>query len=65
MENTFLVKIQKNVNQRKHIHKNSSARSLSQLKSRILTIKIGVIIFEKKKPIFLCQAEQVLVFLGI
>ena len=40
---------------------------LTQLKSRILTIKIGVIFLYKNLCFFadLCQAEQVLIFLGI
>ena len=40
MKNIFLEKIQTNVNQRKHIHNNVLSEVL---KSKILTIKIGVI----------------------
>ena len=64
MENIFLVGIQTNVNQRKHIHNNF----LSEVS---LTMKIQN--FDNQnwsdcfvsEPIFLCQAEQVLIFLGI
>ena len=45
MENIFLVKIQTNVNQWRHIHNNFCQNFLAQLKSRIFTIKIGVIFF--------------------
>ena len=41
----LLVKMQTNVNQRKHIHNNICQKFLNQLKRRILTIKIGVIFF--------------------
>ena len=41
----LLVKMQTNVNQRKHIHNNICQKFLTQLKCRILTIKIGVIFF--------------------
>ena len=65
MENIFLVKIQKNINQRKHIHNITFCQKfLTQLESRILTMKIGVI-FYIQEPFFLYQAEQVLIFLGI
>ena len=37
---------------------------LTQIKSRIVTIKI-VVTFFAEEPIFLCQGEQVLIFLGI
>ena len=37
---------------------------LTQIKSRILTITIVVTSFVEE-PIFLCQGEQVLIFLGI
>ena len=37
---------------------------LTQLKSRILTIKIIVTLFAEE-PIFLCQGKQFLIFLGI
>ena len=39
MKNIFLVKIQTNVNQRKHIH-NNFLLEVSHTKSKILTIKI-------------------------
>ena len=45
MEKILLVKMQTNVNQRKHIHNNICQKFLTQLKCRILTIKIGVIFF--------------------
>ena len=41
----LLVKMQTNVNQRKRIHNNIWQKFLTQLKRRILTIKIGVIFF--------------------
>ena len=47
IENISLVKIQKNVNQRKHIHKAFGQKFLTQLKWRILTIKIGVTVLYK------------------
>ena len=47
MENILLVKLQTNVNQRKHIHNNLLSNFLTRLKSRILTIKIGVTVLNK------------------
>ena len=41
----LLVKMQTNVNQRIHIHNNICQKFLTQLKRRILTIKIRVIFF--------------------
>ena len=59
MENTFPVKIQTNVNQRKHIH--------NFLPEVSHTIKVQNFDHQNwsKEAIFLCQAEQVLIFLGI
>ena len=63
---TFLVKIQTNANQRKHIRHNNLLSKVSH------TIKIienfdhqNWSDFFVQEPIFLCQAEQVLLFLGI
>ena len=47
MENILLVKFQTNVNQRKHIHNNLLSKVSDTIKSRILTIKIGVIVLYK------------------
>ena len=44
MENILLVKIQTNVNQRKHMHNTFCQKLLVQLKLRSLTVKIGVIV---------------------
>ena len=60
----LLVKMQTNVNQRQHIHNNICQKFLTQLKRRILTIKIGVIFFVKE-AIFLREAEQFPIFLHI
>ena len=38
---------------------------LTQLKSRILTIKIGMVVLYKNLFFFAMRAEQVLLFLGI
>ena len=64
MEDRFLVKIQTNINQRKHIH-------YSFLSEVSHTIKIQNFDdqnwsdFLVQEPIFLFQAEQVLIFGGI
>ena len=42
MENILLVKIQTNVNQRKHMHNTFCQKLLMELKLRSLTVKIGV-----------------------
>ena len=53
MENILLVKIQTNVNQRKHIYTITFCQKLlTKLKSRILTIKIGVILMYKNLVFF-------------
>ena len=55
MENIFLVGIQTNVNQRKQ-------KFLTQLKSRILTIKIGVIFFLYKNLFFFARLNRFLYY---
>ena len=63
MENIFLVKIPKNVNQRKHIYTITFCQKfLTQLKSRILTIKIGVIFFLCKNLFFFARLNRFLYF---
>ena len=53
MENILLVKIQTNVNQRKHMHNTfCQKRLLMQLKLRSLTVKIGVIVLYKDLHVF-------------
>ena len=47
MENILLVKIQTNVNQRKHIHNNLLSKVSHTIKIENLTIKIGVICLYK------------------
>ena len=47
MENILVVKIQTNVNQRKHMHNNLLSKSVSEKKSTIMTIKLGVIVLYK------------------
>ena len=47
MKNTLLVKIQTNVNQRKHIHNNLLSKVSHTIKIENLTIKIGVICLYK------------------
>ena len=47
MENILLVKIQTNVNHRKHMHNTFCQKLLTQLKLTILTIKIAVIVLYK------------------
>ena len=65
MENIFLVKIQKNVNQRKHIHNNVFVSEVSHtIKIQNFYRQIGRDFFVEE-PIFLRQAEHVLIFLGI
>ena len=64
MENILLVKIQTEF--KENIYTITFCQKfLTQLESRILTIKIGVIFLYKKESIFLCQAEQVLIVMGI
>ena len=52
MENILLVKIQTNVNQRKHMHNTFCQKLLMQLKLRSLTVKIGVIVLYKDLHVF-------------
>ena len=49
------------------MHNTFCQKLLMQLKLRSLTVKIGVIVLYKDLHvrIFLCQAEQVLIFLSI
>ena len=64
MENMFLVKIQTNVNLKKWAQY-LFVRSFSHnVKIQNFDIQIRVIFFGWE-PIFVCQAEQVLIFLGI
>ena len=52
MENILLVKIQTNVNQRKHMHDTFCQKLLMELKLRSLTVKIGVIVLCKDLHVF-------------
>ena len=52
MENMLLVKIQTNVNQRKHMHNTFCQKFLMELKLRSLTVKIGVIVLCKDLHVF-------------
>ena len=60
MENVFLVKIQRNVNQRTYTI-TFRRKFLTQLKSRILTIKIGVI-FSYKDVFLFARLNRILYF---
>ena len=53
--------MQTNVNQRKHIHNNIRQKFVTQLKCRILTIKIGVI-FLYRKLFFFARPNSFLYF---
>ena len=64
MENRFLVKIQTNVNQRKHIHNNFLSEVSHTIKIRNFNHQNWCDLF-LKEPIFLFEAEQVLILLGI
>ena len=55
MSNIFLVKIQTNVNQRKHVHNSFFSEVSHTIKSRILTIKIEVISFLYKNLFFFAR----------
>ena len=52
MKNTLLVKIQTNVNQRKHIHNNLLSKVSHTIKIENSTIKIGVICLYKNLLFF-------------
>ena len=66
MENIFLVKIQTNVNQRRDIHDNFLSEVSHTINIRIFEgSKLERFFFCIRTSIFLCQAEQVLVFWGI
>ena len=61
MEKILLVKIQTNVNQRKHMHNTLCQKLLVPLKSRILTIKIGLIVL-CKNLFFFARLNRLLYF---
>ena len=63
MENIFPVKIPKNLNQRKHIHNNFLSEVSHIIKIQNFDHQNWTDFF-LQEPIFLCQAEKVLIFLG-
>ena len=64
MENILLVKLQTNVNQRKHIHYYLLSKVSHSIKIENFDHQNWSDWFVQG-PIFLCQAEQVRIFLGI